>query len=63
MNWFWVSVFKPTQVMISRLPDKGEKLQKRMEELNLELAKLRMEQRNVIDLDDITSDFQRVLNV
>lgn len=49
--------------MISRLPDKGEKLQKRMEELNLELAKLRMEQRNIIDLDDITSDFQRVLNV
>lgn len=63
MNWFLVSLFKPTQVMISRLPDKGEKLQKRMEELNLELAKLRMEQRNVIDLDDITSEFERVLNV
>ncbi|KAJ1387805.1 SNF2-related, N-terminal domain [Sesbania bispinosa] len=49
--------------MISKLPDKGEKLQKRMAELNLELAKLKMEQGNVVDLDDFTSEFQRVLNV
>ncbi|XP_057419556.1 protein CHROMATIN REMODELING 24 isoform X2 [Lotus japonicus] len=49
--------------MVSKLPDKGEKLHKRMAELNVMLTKLKMEQREIIDLDDFTSDFQRVLNV
>ncbi|MED6135125.1 Protein CHROMATIN REMODELING 24 [Stylosanthes scabra] len=49
--------------MISRLPDKGEKLQKRLRELNLELTKLEMEERTGADLDDFTSEFQSVLNV
>ncbi|KAK7318422.1 hypothetical protein RJT34_03122 [Clitoria ternatea] len=44
--------------MVSRLPDKGEKLRNRMEELHLELAMLKAE-----DLDDFTDEFQRVLNV
>ncbi|KAL2342897.1 hypothetical protein Fmac_004182 [Flemingia macrophylla] len=49
--------------MICRLPDKGEKLQKRLVELNLELAELKRGERNVVDLDDFTTEFQRVLNV
>lgn len=49
--------------MASKLPDKGEKLRKRIGELNSELAKLKTEQGNVVDLDDFTSEFQRVLNV
>ncbi|KAL1364668.1 protein CHROMATIN REMODELING 24 isoform X1 [Arachis hypogaea] len=49
--------------MISRLPDKGAKLQKRLTELNSELARLGMEERTGADLDDFTSEFQRVLNV
>jgi len=48
--------------MIAKLPDKGEKLQKRLEELSLELAELRSE-RNVIDLDAFTTEFQQGLNV
>lgn len=51
------------KAMISRLPDRGEKLQQRLAELNSELSKLKMEEREVIDLDDITGEFQRVLNV
>ncbi|XP_028770191.1 protein CHROMATIN REMODELING 24 isoform X2 [Neltuma alba] len=51
------------KVMISRLPDKGEKLQQRLAELNSELSKLKIEERNVIDLDDISEEFQRVVNV
>ena len=51
------------QAMVSKLPDKGEKLQKKLAELNLELAKLQMEERTSADLDDFTSEFQRVLNV
>ncbi|XP_061346860.1 protein CHROMATIN REMODELING 24 [Gastrolobium bilobum] len=50
-------------VMISKLPDNGEKLRKQIAELNLELAKLKMEERDVADLDDFTDEFQRVLNV
>ncbi|XP_020204697.1 protein CHROMATIN REMODELING 24 isoform X2 [Cajanus cajan] len=49
--------------LISRLPDKGEKLQKRLVELNLELAELERGETNVVDLDDFTTEFQRVLNV
>jgi hypothetical protein len=51
------------QVMISKLPDKGEKLKNRIVELNQELTKLKMEQTNVVDLDDITDEFERVVNV
>lgn len=54
------------QVMISRLPDKGEKIQKQIIELNLELEKLRegeAAERGVIDLDEISGDFQKRLNV
>jgi hypothetical protein len=49
--------------MISKLPDKGEKLKNRIVELNRELTKLKMEQTNVVDLDDITDEFERVVNV
>ncbi|KAK7399357.1 hypothetical protein VNO78_10539 [Psophocarpus tetragonolobus] len=49
--------------MISKLPDKGLKLQKRLVELNLELVELNREERNVVDLDDFTAEFRRVLNV
>ncbi|XP_004503910.1 protein CHROMATIN REMODELING 24 [Cicer arietinum] len=49
--------------MISKLPDKGEKLRRHIAELNRELTKLKMEQTNVIDLDDFTGEFERVLNV
>ncbi|RDY00771.1 Protein CHROMATIN REMODELING 24, partial [Mucuna pruriens] len=45
--------------MISKLPDKGEKLKKRLAGLNLELAELKREERNVVDFDDFTSEFQR----
>ncbi|XP_050205526.1 protein CHROMATIN REMODELING 24-like isoform X2 [Mercurialis annua] len=51
---------------VSRLPDQGAKLQKQISELNLELNKIKMDKttRNeVIDLDDLTEDLQRVLNV
>ncbi|KAK2384897.1 Protein CHROMATIN REMODELING 24 [Trifolium repens] len=51
------------KVMISKLPDKGEKLKNRIVELNRELTKLKMEQTNVVDLDDITDEFERVVNV
>lgn len=49
--------------MISRLPDKGSKLHQRLAELNSELNKLNMENREVIDLDDISGKFERILNV
>ncbi|XP_022632577.1 protein CHROMATIN REMODELING 24 isoform X2 [Vigna radiata var. radiata] len=48
--------------MISKLPDKGEKLQKRLVELSSELAELKSE-RKVIDLDDFTTEFEKGLNV
>ncbi|KAI4345067.1 hypothetical protein L6164_012234 [Bauhinia variegata] len=51
------------KAMISRLPDSGEKIQKRIAELNSELDKLKMTERTVVDLDDVTGEFQRVLNV
>ncbi|CAI8619164.1 unnamed protein product [Vicia faba] len=49
--------------MVSKLPDKGEKLRKRITELNRALTKLKMEQTNVVNLDDITDEFERVVNV
>ena len=52
--------------MVSRLPDKGEKLQKQIAQLNSELYEIRKAERTestVIDLDDLTGELQRVLNV
>ncbi|KAK4772718.1 hypothetical protein SAY86_014493 [Trapa natans] len=54
------------KVMISRLPDKGEKIQKQIVELNLELNNLIEGEpagREVIDLDEFSSGFQKQLNV
>lgn len=54
------------QVTVSRLPDQGAKLHRQILELNSELQKMRMEQgteKKVIDLDDLTGDFRRVMNV
>ncbi|KAK2656287.1 hypothetical protein Ddye_009339 [Dipteronia dyeriana] len=52
---------------VERLPDKGAKLQKQIVNLNLELNMIRMEkqskQQEVIDLDDMTEEFDRVMNV
>ncbi|XP_030511508.1 protein CHROMATIN REMODELING 24 isoform X2 [Rhodamnia argentea] len=51
---------------ISRLPDKGARIEKQLAELNLELEKTRKAERTekeVIDLDDISGDFQKFLNV
>ncbi|KAH0987969.1 hypothetical protein GBA52_015146 [Prunus armeniaca] len=52
------------KAMVSRLPDKGEKIQKQIAELNSELYRLGTvegNERNVINLDDITGEFERVL--
>ncbi|XP_009355846.2 LOW QUALITY PROTEIN: protein CHROMATIN REMODELING 24 [Pyrus x bretschneideri] len=57
------------KAMVSRLPDKGEKIQKQIGELNAELYRLgkveaQGNERNVIDLelnDDIIGEFQRVV--
>ncbi|XP_009628104.1 protein CHROMATIN REMODELING 24 isoform X1 [Nicotiana tomentosiformis] len=52
--------------MISKLPDRGERIQKQIAELNKELKNIRMEKENrdeVIDLDDISGRFHRVVNV
>lgn len=52
--------------MVARLPDKGEKLRKQIAELNSELFKIREAERTenkVIDLDDLSGEFQAVLNV
>ncbi|KAB2597160.1 DNA excision repair protein ERCC-6-like [Pyrus ussuriensis x Pyrus communis] len=54
------------KALVSRLPDKGEKIQKQIGELNAELYRLGTgevegNERNVIDLDDITGEFQRVV--
>ncbi|KAF9681810.1 hypothetical protein SADUNF_Sadunf05G0041300 [Salix dunnii] len=55
------------KVTISRLPDRGAKLQKQIGELNSELNKLRIEKaterKGIISLDDLTGEFERGLNV
>lgn len=54
------------QVTISRLSDKGAKIERQLAELNLELEKIRKAERTekeVINLDDISGDFQKFLNV
>ncbi|KAJ9704139.1 hypothetical protein PVL29_005430 [Vitis rotundifolia] len=51
---------------VSKLPDKGERIQKQIAELNLELDKMRMTKRiekEVIDLDDVTGKLENVLNL
>lgn len=48
-----LSLMLSNTVMISKLPDNGEKLKKRIAELNRALTKLKMEQTNIVDLDDI----------
>lgn len=52
--------------MVARLPDRGEKIEKQITELKSELDEIRKAKRTekqVIDLDDLTEDLQRVLNV
>lgn len=54
------------KVTISRLPDKGSRIERQLAELNLDLEKIRKAERTekeVIDLDDISGDFQKFLNV
>ncbi|XP_071714729.1 protein CHROMATIN REMODELING 24-like [Rutidosis leptorrhynchoides] len=54
------------KAMVARLGDNGEKIRKQIAELNSELHKLCMPKRvetDIIDLDDVADDFNRVLNV
>ncbi|GMP26647.1 hypothetical protein CsSME_00003004 [Camellia sinensis var. sinensis] len=54
------------KVLVSKLPDKGVNIQKQIAELKSELDMIRMEKRRekeVIHLDDIAGELQRVLNV
>ena len=51
---------------MGRLADKGEKIRKQITELNSELRRLQTSktgQVEIIDLDDVADDFNRVLNV
>ncbi|KAL2518071.1 Protein CHROMATIN REMODELING 24 [Abeliophyllum distichum] len=50
------------KVAVSKLPDKGEKIHKQIAELRLQLDQLRMAKgtKDKIDLDTITTGFQRV---
>ncbi|XP_015891171.3 protein CHROMATIN REMODELING 24 [Ziziphus jujuba] len=59
-----LSITLANKAMVSRLPDKGVKIQKQIEELNAELYRTKMAKENkVIDLDDITGEIERVLKV
>ncbi|KAF3440622.1 hypothetical protein FNV43_RR18906 [Rhamnella rubrinervis] len=53
------------KAVVSRLPDKGVKIQKQIEQLNAELYRIKMAKGNeeAIDLDNITDEIQRVLHV
>ncbi|KAL2478366.1 Protein CHROMATIN REMODELING 24 [Forsythia ovata] len=53
------------KVAVSKLPDKGEKIHKQIAELRLQLYQLRMAKgtKDEIDLDTITTGFQRVVNL
>ncbi|XP_026445682.1 protein CHROMATIN REMODELING 24-like isoform X1 [Papaver somniferum] len=50
--------------IISKLPDKGQKIERQIVDLNLELDKIKMakesNKKEVIDLDDLSDGFQRV---
>ncbi|XP_058089830.1 SNF2 domain-containing protein ENL1 isoform X2 [Magnolia sinica] len=51
------------KALVSKLPDKGEKIQRQIVELNLELDKISKSQsraEEVIDLDDISGRFERL---
>ncbi|WCJ41023.1 chromatin remodeling 24 [Euphorbia peplus] len=61
-----VSQLLGDKVTVSRLPDKGAKLQRQVMELKLELEKMKNENKSnkeVINLDDLTEDLERVLKV
>ncbi|KAK2993462.1 hypothetical protein RJ640_005156 [Escallonia rubra] len=61
-----LSLVFANKAMVSHLPDKGERIQKQIAELNRELSKIQMIQKSeieVIDLDDVAGKLQRVLNV
>ncbi|KAJ8565534.1 hypothetical protein K7X08_008110 [Anisodus acutangulus] len=52
--------------MISKLPDRGQRIQRQIAELHKELEIMRMEKENkdeIIDLDDISGQFHRDVNV
>ncbi|XVE83355.1 hypothetical protein DITRI_Ditri16bG0082700 [Diplodiscus trichospermus] len=51
------------KITVSRLPDKGAKIEKQIAELNEELHKMKMAKENKVGVDDITGELQRVLNV
>ncbi|KAA8531251.1 hypothetical protein F0562_005960 [Nyssa sinensis] len=54
------------KVTVARLPDKGERIQKQIASLNLELDKIRMAkttEKEVIHLDDVVGELQRALNI
>ncbi|KAK3036188.1 hypothetical protein RJ639_030258 [Escallonia herrerae] len=61
-----LSLVFANKAMVSHLPDKGERIQQQIAELNRELSKIQMIQKSeneVIDLDDVAGELQRVLNV
>lgn len=54
------------QATVSKLPDKGERILKQIAALQLELENIIMAKRTdkeVVDVDEITEGFHRVLNV
>lgn len=60
MSLFLVKLFQ--QAMVSRLPDRGEKIIKQIAELKVELRAMTKENQS-IDVDDISGKLERVLNV
>lgn len=59
-------LFNFFQEMISKLPDKGQRIQRQIAELHKELEIIGMEKGNkdeIIDLDDISEQFHRAVNV
>lgn len=63
---FSYSFKKKMQATVSKLPDKGDRILKQIAALQLELDNIRMAKRTekeVVDVDEITEGFHRVLNV
>ncbi|XVF58791.1 hypothetical protein PTKIN_Ptkin07bG0094900 [Pterospermum kingtungense] len=58
-----VSQILANKIFVSRLPDKGAKLEKQIAELNEELDKMKMAKETKVSIDDITGELRRVLNV
>lgn len=50
------------QVLISRLPDRGERIHKQIDELNLQLSELRRKEHES-EVIEIADEFQEILNV